>query len=474
MTDFAFADIQGLVFSGYGERMLAASYHLLRIDHPDRAKTWLAGLLTRVTPASPPADGPRAFCLNVAFTRNGLELLGVPARSIDDTFEPAFQEGMTSERRIRILGDFDESAPKKWRWGGPNSPADAIVLLYAPNDAELKRREGWERTEWESHGLKEVVDPIVATPLNPTERFSREPFGFADGISQPTPVIADDARALDGFLKKDPEAVPGGEFLFGYKNAYWNEPLVPGRDLKRKDFGVNGSFLVARQFDQNVAGFWNFLLKLTNQDRVRAEWLAAKMVGRWPSGAVVRANQTTDPGLPATGENDFDYADDPRGLDVPIGSHIRRSNPRGTELADSKEISLMVARRHRILRRARSYGPPTVDRYHDDGERRGLFFLVLNANIERQFEFIMHSWMHNPVFGSLYQETDPLVGDPARIVDPVTFAPADKTAFSIPGSPVRERFQGIHRFATVVGGAYFFLPGLAALRRLANPAGIDA
>ncbi len=116
------------------------------------------------------------------------------------------------------------------------------------------------------------------------------------------------------------------------------------------------------------------------------------------------------------------------------------------------------------MRRARSYGPFAKDKYEQDNLKRGLMFIGLNTNIERQFEFIMHSWMHNPVFGSLYQETDPLVGDPSRIVDP-QFQNAKATTFSIPATPIRERIPNIPRFVTTIGGAYFFLPGLDAIRK---------
>jgi hypothetical protein len=34
--------------------------------------------------------------------------------------------------------------------------------------------------------------------------------------------------------------------------------------------------------------------------------------------------------------------------------------------------------------------------------------------------------------------------------------------------PVRRRYDGITNFVIVRGGAYFFLPGIAALRRLAS------
>jgi Dyp-type peroxidase family len=468
MSDWNNADVQGLVFSGYGDTMQVAAYHLLRIEQAAKARAWVAGLTARITPGMKPAGKP-AFCLNVAFTRSGLELLGVRKSTIDETFEPAFQEGMTSPRRSRILGDEGSSAPERWQWGNPAKPVDVLLMLYAPDAVALQQLTAAEEQAYTAGSLVRTSPPVLSTPLSPNEPYSREHFGFADGISQPTPVLADTDVQLAKALETDPDAVPAGEFVFGYTNAYGNKPLVPGRNPAKPDatdgvLGMNGSFLVVRQFEQDVSGLWNFLLARANGDRLRAERLAAKMVGRWPSGAMVRERDAVDPGLPSADVNRFDFTDDRNGTGVPIGSHMRRSNPRGTELADDPKTSLTVARRHRILRRARSYGPFAKDKYQPDAQSRGLFFIAVNANIERQFEFIMHSWIHNPVFGSLYQETDPLVGNPGRIVDD-QIRPAQTTTYTIPATPLRERVHQIPRFVSVVGGAYFFLPGIEAIRR---------
>ena len=467
MNEWEHADIQGIVFSSYGDKMHEASYHLLRIGDPPRANAWLADLVHRVTPGMTKPIVPQASCLNVAFTRSGLEKLGVAATTIDATFEPAFQDGMISKRRTRILGDTGTSAPEEWQWGNESKPVDVLLLLFAPNPEALKALEADEAKTYAAHGLSLVVDPIAATPLDPKERFSREHFGFADGISQPKPVIANTEPELNALLVNEHQAVPAGEFVFGYTNAYWNETIIPGWKSVApgaKPLGLNGTYLVVRQFEQDVSAFWNFLRTTMKHDEKRTEWLAAKMVGRWPSGALVREGERTDPGLPANGDDAFDFTDDPRGTGAPIGSHVRRSNPRGTELADDRETSLVVAGRHRVLRRARSYGPFAKDKYVPDNLNRGLMFIGLNTNIERQFEFIMHSWMHNPVFGSLYQETDPLIGDPSRIVDPQS-QKATTTPFSIPTKTIRERIPNIPRFVTAIGGAYFFLPGLDAIRK---------
>ncbi|QEL13356.1 Dyp-type peroxidase [Limnoglobus roseus] len=460
-------DIQGLVFSGYGKRMVVASYHLLRIADPAAAKAWLADLLPRVT-RGVPDDAPKPaeeqnFCLNVAFSHDGLAKLGLTAEALE-TFELAFQEGMTSERRTRILADFGPSAPDQWAWGNAAHPVDVLLLLFAPDVARLATLEVGEGAKYLAHGLTQVVAPIATTPL---EGASREHFGFADGISQPVPVVPDD----DEKTRSDPQAVPAGEFVFGYANAYGNENLIPGREKlligpAKKPFGTNGSYVVFRQFEQDVSAFWNFLAARAGS-RDRAEWLAAKIVGRWPSGARVRPGQTADPLSLVPDDDTFDLTDDPLGHGMPVGSHVRRSNPRGMQLADDPKTSLLVAQRHRVLRRGRNYGPRAADKYQPDGQKRGLLFMALNANIDRQFEFIMHTWVHNPVFGSLYQETDPLIGDPSRIVDPVTFQSAKETTFTVPADPFRERVHGVTRFVNVVGGAYFFLPGMDALAALA-------
>jgi hypothetical protein len=159
-------------------------------------------------------------------------------------------------------------------------------------------------------------------------------------------------------------------------------------------------------------------------------------------------------------KNTFTYADDdPGGYGVPIGAHIRRANPRGTGLGTTTDESLTVARRHRLIRRGRSYGPRIENSFQDDGKERGLFFISVNANVERQFEFIQHAWMNTPFFGTLYDEVDPLIGDPSRTT-------RQQTDLTIPGHPIRQRLQGIPQVVTVQAGGYFFLPGFRALQFL--------
>ena len=80
----------------------------------------------------------------------------------------------------------------------------------------------------------------------------------------------------------------------------------------------------------------------------------------------------------------------------------------------------------------------------------------------RQFEFVQHSWVGDPSFNGLLDAVDPLVGP--RGPDGTTFVEA--------ADPVRRRRRGLPRFVQVRGGAYFFLPGIRALRYLAgDPSG---
>ena len=93
----------------------------------------------------------------------------------------------------------------------------------------------------------------------------------------------------------------------------------------------------------------------------------------------------------------------------------------------------------------------------------GLQFICLAGNIKRQFEFVQSAWLVGSKFAGVTGESDPMIGH--RLPDAGNF-PTD--GFSIPqaGSPDC-RLSGLPQFVTVRGGAYFFLPGIRALRYLA-------
>jgi len=452
-------DVQGLALRGYGA-LREGCYPLLHIDDAVRARAWLGSLVPRIAPGQPAAQGT---AVQIAFTPAGLAALGLRADELQG-FSREFLAGITGPHKSRFLGDVDESAPEHWQWGGPNNPeVHAVLVLLAEDTPRLEQLHHELRAGWSTGGCSEV------RTLPTSSLGSNEHFGFADGISQP---------AIEGYHSGSSKQhrIKPGEFLLGYPNEYGlytERPLVDSaRDrfarlpldpegTPRRDFGRNGTYLVFRQLRQNVPAFRQTLDALTkNSDGSSNEpaqaRLAAQMIGRWPSGTSLIEAPYADDASKAS-SNEFRYHhEDPHGLKCPIGAHVRRANPRDAlEPRPGTESSLEVNRRHRLIRRGRVYGAPLAPGATDT-EDRGLMFVVLNANITRQFEFVQHSWLVDPRFNGMYDEADPIVG-----------ARADNH-FAAPGDPVRRRCTGLPRFVTVAGGAYFFMPGVAALRFLSE------
>lgn len=458
--------VQGLVVSAFAH-LPCAAYRLFRIDDAARARTWLARVAAAVTTGERKQEG---WSLNLALTREGLETLGT-SRDALQTFPPAFIEGMASSRRSRILGDVGLNQPASWRWGGPGSPVHVLLLIYGKGEKELDR----EKERWQGPTDAGVTEILTLDAGRQPD--AKEHFGFMDGIGQP--IVAGSGR-FEGQKKRTGHAteLPAGEFVLGYRNTYGEPSLSPTVDAAldagaalpmseiapgRHDLGLNGSYLVFRQLSQDVAAFWTFVTMagaaLWPGDPNGPTRVAAKFVGRWPSGAALSLYPDADPYAqtpPDRISNDFGYADnDAHGLACPFGAHIRRANPRDAIGPDPK-TARDSANRHRLLRRGRSYGHRLENPLQDDGQERGLHFICLNADLERQFEFVQQTWINNPVFAGLYQETDPLIGDQSQC----------SGRFTIQADPLRLHVPGLRPFVQVRGGGYFFLPGIAALRFL--------
>jgi deferrochelatase/peroxidase EfeB len=183
--------------------------------------------------------------------------------------------------------------------------------------------------------------------------------------------------------------------------------------------------------------------------------------------------------------NAFTFDTDPAGNRCPIGAHIRRTNPRTADLppggtgvisqlirtlglaSKARAQDLAAATRfHRVLRRGREYGlqmtPEQALRRLAPAES-GLHFICLNANIQRQFEFVQSAWIMSTKFNGLHEESDPLLGN--RLPGPGSTR-CDYFTMPRADSPTR-RLEKLPQFVTVAGGAYFFLPGIRALRFLA-------
>jgi deferrochelatase/peroxidase EfeB len=336
----------------------------------------------------------------------------------------------------------------------------------------------------------------------------REPFGFVDGISQPT--LDWERRQTTDLHRRDrySNLLSLGELLLGYPNEYGqytHRPLIDPQDdvaaqllpaaeeqPSLRDLGRNGSYLVMRQLHQDVTGFWRFLDHQANGDAQQREHLASRMVGRERDGTpLVGHAEPAIKGIAENGRqadlNQFDFAADPHGHQCPVGAHIRRSNPRTGDfppgvsglLSRLKRIlgfgrrypddDLIASTRfHRLLRRGRVYGEPLTPEQAlvadtSDGPR-GLHFICLVANISRQFEFVQNAWSMGCKFAGLRNEADPLLGNRQPLADG---QPTDHFSQPDPQGPARGT-HGLPPFITVQGGAYFFMPGIRALHYLAG------
>lgn len=516
-------EVQSLVFTGFSDLPYAACIILKVPGTQDDRRLWLQSIMPGPTNGeveplcfgdAPIGPQGRQSAAVVAFSARGLAKFGVPPAIGKDglgAFPGAFNMGMCE--RYRALGDPVPFEPGNGRWS--DAEADAALFIYGRSASE--RDEQFEKHVALLRKLGGGDIQIIRTApveAHEGEEYRHEHFGFRDGISQP--VI----RGTQRFALR-PQArdiVEPGEFIFGYANnqGYFPpSPTVrsesdPGHNLSipmqcaeagtgdgdiskfpdfdaldppyvPRDFGRNGTFLVIRQLVQDVVGFDAFTeakakevaaeypnLRGLTDGRVNADWVAAKLVGRWRDGTPLIDRPNGDPRKAAYGidngsaahcpvrvqsglnvpDNDFSYGvDDPSGLLCPLGAHIRRANPRDSlQPGDPEELA--ITNRHRLLRRGRSYAS-------DDPEspEKGLLFVALCADLERQFEFVQQTWLGSPTFHGLDREPDPIAA-PGDVTDRV---------FTIPTASGPVFLRNMQNFVTVKAGGYFFLPSRSAL-----------
>ena len=482
-------DIQAVILSGYGH-LPHAAYLFLRLPRAagtgritPEARAALVATLSDVTAANLQKDKSlrEKTALNLAFTYDGLAALGHSVETLE-TFSPEFRSGMTADYRSRALGDVQANDPKNWEWGGtrdgagggaqadPETAPDVALLCFAHTEGGLRALINGLTARFGACGAR-VIAEEWAVPHTPDRQ---EHFGFRDNITS--------VHINGGFGVRDPgqSLVEAGEFILGYPNEYGQKTawprLNPTPDSPGTDVGTNGAYLVFRKLEQDVPAFWDYcraqaaaLPPGEASAPPTAEFLGAKMVGRWRSGApLALCPFGDDPELAKDPNrvNDFKYAaEDPDGFRCPFGAHIRRANPRDLLSTLSPPASKDIVNHHRILRRGRPYGRPLKDPTTDrDEEKRGLLFFCVNASISRQFEFVQQTWLNDPKFARRWNEPDPVTGSQANID---AAAQTDAGAeFTIPQPTTRLRLQNVPQFVTVRAGAYLFLPGLRALAAL--------
>jgi Dyp-type peroxidase family len=414
-----------------------ATYIALRIDERKAGRELMSRVAAVVTSAAHPESPLADTWVSVALTYQGLKALGVPQDSLD-SFSWEFRQGMAA--RALDLGDVGESDPQRWEKPLGSPDVHVIIVAVSPNATRLEEVLARARKTYQSMSGIEAIWRQDCHAL-PNEK---EPFGFKDGISHP----AIEGSGIPGTNPRE-QPLKAGEFVVGYADELGGtQRTVP------EILGRNGTYVVFRKLHQRVAEFRKYL-RTNSKSIEEEELLAAKMMGRWRSGAPLALcpfHDDPELGADARRNNDFLFeADDPGGFKTPAGSHIRRTNPRDSSIAG-------FARIHRMIRRGTAYGPPLPEGVlQDDGADRGLMFAFVGANIGRQFEFVQSEWINDGIFFGGGTDKDPIVGSNSSDIN-----------FTVPRKPVRRRCVGIPQFVVTRGGEYCFMPGLRALRWLAE------
>jgi deferrochelatase/peroxidase EfeB len=478
--DLDYSDIQGTILSGY--RVDLARHFILSITDATAAGALIgalvdgAGGLPRITTAARWTVKPECF-VNISFTAKGLAALGVTQAQLL-TFDGSFQLGATNPTIASNVGDVGTSDPSQWIGGLANGDQVHLVLnLWVDDDpavlesvtARLRAAFAGCMKELSAHDARALPDNQVH-------------FGYRDSIAQPI-VIGAPSRKCEMPDHQDPVAT--GEFLLGYTNETKGIYSVQPAELS-----TNSSYAAFRILEQDVAGFEAFLVEYAAKAGIDPELLAAKVCGRWRNGnPLALVPEAPEPVLPQEKLNDFTYVtlgsseaaqDDTLGLKCPIGSHIRRNNPRNEAVVGTDSTH------HRIVRRAIPYGPP-YDPAHPDPvpTPRGLIGYFINASIKNQFEFLTGQWNldfgfvksaklpGNPDAGDAHfnisgEDLFLGVNDPNSVKKPSSFTLA---ALGAKGKN-NTKLTGFSRLIITRGGAYCFLPSIKGLRYLAGlPAG---
>jgi Dyp-type peroxidase family len=476
------ADIQGFILRAY--RMPMVRHFLLTVRVPAQARRQLGRLVSgdesdapQITtaedwhvgfgpgPEDNPADAPRCtpeYCLNIGVTWAGLVALEIAERVPTLSFESfgAFIEGAAN--RAELIGDTGSSSPQNWIAGFGEGHDHVLVTLHALNPEALTsysdRLCAWFaegdafREIWRQDGmaLMEIQDgqPVPTAKVH---------FGYTDGISTPT------IRGGPELYQPDHQR-PCEPWLFVLREDAVNYSVPQPRQL-----GLNGSFAVFKKVETDVVAFEDFLQ--ANRDRMDPELLAAKICGRWRNGVPLAVSPDTDTpagGISPEQLNDFGYVEadgsgDTKGIQCPVGAHIRRVNPRGSTVA-GQGVPGGSNNSHRLIRRGLPYGPTYDPSEPDDGIERGMLFQFINANIENQYEFVLRQWANDSEFAGAVRlhpkSKDPLIG---------TQNPAE-SIFVIPqvnGNPPIE-IAGLSSFVTTKAAAYTFLPSITAIRFIAT------
>ncbi len=417
---------------------------MLAVRHAKAAAAHFATLAAACAAPADPAD-PAAVRYHVAFSHAGLAALKLDPERLD-ALPQEFVEGM--EARCGLLGDVRGNHPDRWtrplRYRADPQPGDRVerIDLTAVHAVVVLRLIDPANLSPEVHPTLAAAVAALAGPrtglrvlaVQPTKRHrddrgnATEPFGFADGLSQPTMVEGDPAPRSD--------EVRRGELLLGHRNDRGDGPFPKQAD----DLLDNASFLVMRKLRQHT----DTLDAVLAGQPDRADVLA-RMMGRRPDGTPLVA-------APAgAAPNGFTFDGDPHGIACPFDAHIRRANPR-----DGRDYL------PRILRRGMAYGPPaTASPTADPAAERGIVFMAYCASIAEQFETLQRWIAGGNSSGVSSAQADPFLGVPQ-------FGERRVFRYIDAAGKVARVDLGAKPLVQLEWGLYLFVPSLKALRMLAD------
>ncbi|MBC3864011.1 peroxidase [Undibacterium jejuense] len=470
---------------------------------------------------------PPEWTVNIAFTYQGLKELELPRASLIG-FSPEFVEGMkhrkdilgddgpsapehwdpiwrdnreTRDKDVHIFIALNALAPPS-----PETGLAGIQQAMAQCDVFLEQAYAWlleevKKTEagvvilggnrGDNGALLDYQDvKVVMENGLPT---AKEHFGYTDGIGDPVfeGVPYDEARVRGrGKQMADGSWAPlaTGEFLLGHIDEAQEYPPAPRPILLAR----NGTYMVYRKLHENVASFDKYLKQEGQKYLGGEELLAAKFVGRWrDNGAPLvsapdaaskkKFDEKFAQASPAEQDrmlSDFTYDDDMSGAKCPFSAHLRRINPRASlemgrdpgdipgsykTITGAFDTPGALSNRRRILRRGLPYGD-VKDRSRDDGNH-GIIIMMLNADINRQFEFVQQQWVN---YGNDFKAGN----DKEIILGNHSHDPHFSSKAVLQVDPASEEvpfiLAKIPRFVETRGGEYFFIPSLTALRMIAR------
>jgi Dyp-type peroxidase family len=523
-------DIQGNVYPGFNKDhqtlrfLVIADVAQARLALAELAKDVSTSAMVRgfgvvrAAVKAQRAGGPSGLAatwMNLSLGYSGLAKLASPAIA-DAIGAGSFKAGLAA--RSPLLGDpldpAERGNPSSWKLGAPGMPPiDVLVTIAGDQRADVDAYAAALDTKLTKYqaadgepALRQVQDDLSGDTLG-GDLNGHEHFGFKDGISQP---------AIRGRLKAPPhdfitERIIDPSFpqaqLFGRPGQVllWpgqillGQPRQNGQDRMKPldplpipaEWIRNGSFMVLRVLEQNVPAFWDQMRAfakavLGHNDDDAADWVAARIVGRWRSGApVTRTPDADNPDLMTDNRiaNDFGFRSDgvrpllvpeapplpvlplskadPAGAICPFAGHIRKVNPRDDSVELGSPGDTLV---HLIVRRGIPYGSAFPEPRHAvaDGAERGLIFVSYQASIEQQFEFLMGNWVNGDNAPRNDGGRDAVLGRhrPQQETPATSLTIVDKE-----GAP--HRVLQISDFITPRGGGYFFAPSMAGLAALA-------